>query len=237
MREGDVLKLDRLSLEYDDFRLTADWTLAAGERLALIGPSGAGKSSLLAAIAGFFAPASGRVLWEETDLTPLAPGARPLSILFQDQNLFPQLSIAQNLGLGLRPDLRLSAQQMAQVDAALLRVGLAGMGARKPAQLSGGQASRAGLARVLLRARPLLLLDEPFAALGPALKQDMLALLGEVASEAKATVLMVTHDPQDAKAFATLTTIVAEGIATAPAPTAALFADPPQALRGYLGPA
>ncbi|VDC23233.1 thiamine ABC transporter ATP-binding protein [Pseudogemmobacter humi] len=230
-----MLRLDELLLTQGDFRLAADWQVPPGARIALIGPSGAGKSSLLAAIAGFYAPASGRVLWDGRDLTPLTPGERPLSILFQDQNLFPHLTLAENLGLGLRPALRLTPGERARVTEALDRVGLTGMGARRPAQLSGGQVSRAALARVLLRARPLLLLDEPFAALGPALKQEMLALVAEVAGDTGATVLMVTHDPRDALEFAALTVIVAGGLAAAPQPTAALFADPPAVLRDYLG--
>ena len=231
-----MLTLERVVLTQGEFRLTADWVVQAGARVALIGPSGAGKSSLLSAIAGFFAPTAGRVLWGEQDLTKLPPGARPVTILFQDQNLFPHLTVAQNLGLGLRPDLRLSPDQRDMVTDALARVGLQGMGARKPGQLSGGQAGRAALARALLRARPLLLLDEPFSALGPALKDEMLELLDAVASENAATVLMVTHDPDDARRFAGLTALVANGVAHAPAPTAALFADPPAALQAYLGP-
>ncbi|WP_112312098.1 thiamine ABC transporter ATP-binding protein [Pseudogemmobacter bohemicus] len=231
-----MFRLDNLVLEQEGFRLSADWQAEPGARIAVIGPSGAGKSSLLAAIAGFYAPASGRVWLEGQELTGMVPGERPLSILFQDQNLFPHLTVAQNLGLGIRPDLRLSAADQARVAAALERVGLEGFGARKPAQLSGGQASRAALARVLLRARPLLLLDEPFAALGPALKGEMLALLAEVAGETGATVLMVTHDPQDAEEFAGLTVLVAEGVAAAPVTTGKLLADPPPALAAYLGP-
>lgn len=228
-----MLRLEHLDLRQDDFRLQADLSVPKGARVAVIGPSGAGKSTLLMAVAGFFVPAAGRVLWDGRDLVGVAPGDRPLSILFQDQNLFPHLTLAQNLGLGLRADLRLDAGQRAQVDAALERVGLAGMGARKPAQLSGGQIGRAALARALLRARPLLLLDEPFAALGPALKVEMLELVTELAGEA--TVLMVTHDPADARRFAGQTLLVADGIAHAPQPTAELFADPPPALRAYLG--
>lgn len=230
-----MLTLDKIVLAQEGFRLEADWSLERGRLAALIGPSGAGKSSLLAAISGFFPPVAGRVLWEGRDLTPLAPGERPISILFQDQNLFPHLTIGQNLGLGLRPDLRLSREEEAKLAEALARVGLAGMERRRPAELSGGQASRAALARVLLRERPLLLLDEPFAALGPALKRDMLDLLREVAEATRATVLMVTHDPQDAKLIAEETVVVAEGVAHAPQATAKLFADPPRALRAYLG--
>ncbi|MFN3722730.1 MAG: ATP-binding cassette domain-containing protein [Paracoccaceae bacterium] len=230
-----MLQFDNVVLAQDSFRLAADWQVPAGAKVAVIGPSGAGKSTLLSAIAGFFAPAAGRILWQGTDLAPLNPGARPVTILFQDQNLFPHLTLAQNLGLGLRPDLRLSAAQRAQLDAVLDRVGLAGLGARKPGQLSGGQIGRAALARALLRARPVLLLDEPFAALGPALKAEMLALVDDVAKETGALVMMVTHDPADAKAFADLTMLVAEGIAHPPAATGALFAHPPAALQAYLG--
>ena len=230
-----MLTLEALILQQDDFRLTADWSVAPGERVALIGPSGAGKSTLLMALAGFLPPAQGRILWQGRDLAGVAPGDRPISILFQDQNLFPHLTLAQNLGLGLSPTLRLTSARAAQIETALARVGLAGMGARKPGQLSGGQQGRAALARALLRARPVLLLDEPFAALGPALKAEMLDLLDEVATATGAAVLMVTHDPSDAKCFADKTVLVADGVAQAPQPTAELFANPPQALRDYLG--
>lgn len=230
-----MLQLDQVVLAQEDFRLTADWQVEPGARVAVIGPSGAGKSTLLAAIAGFFAPVSGAVRWQGQDLAKVAPGDRPISILFQDQNLFPHLTLAQNLGLGLRPDLKLNSDQTRQVATALTRVGLAGMGDRRPAQLSGGQVGRAALARALLRARPVLLLDEPFAALGPALKAEMLTLVGEVATETGAAVLMVTHDPRDARGFADLTVLVADGVALAPVATESLFANPPAALRDYLG--
>ncbi len=232
MPEDAVLTFETLTIRQDEFRLTADWTARAGERIAVIGPSGAGKSTLLMVIAGFF-PAAGRVLWQGRDLGLLTPGDRPVTTLFQDQNLFPHLTLDQNLGLGLSPRLRLDAGQKAQVAHALDRVGLAEMGARKPAQLSGGQMGRAALARALLRARPILLLDEPFAALGPALKHEMLDLVDEVAGDA--LVLMVTHDPADARRIADRTVLLADGVAHPPMPTGALLDDPPPALRAYLG--
>ena len=173
--------------------------------------------------------------WQGRDLGPLPPGARPVSMLFQDQNLFPHLTAAQNVGLGLRPDLRLDAGQKAAVEAALAAVGLGGLGARKPAQLSGGQQGRVALARVMLRERPILLLDEAFAALGPGLKDEMLDLLAGIAARSGATVLMVTHDPGDARRFASLGIVVAEGVAHPPQPLEGLFADPPPALREWLG--
>jgi len=228
-----MLHLEGLHLRQGDFTLTADWALQAGSRLALIGPSGAGKSTLLAALGGFLAPTQGRILWQGQDITALPPGQRPITTLFQDQNLFPHLTIAQNLGLGIAPNLRLSNADHARIDAALERTGLSGLGPRKPAQLSGGQQSRAALARALLRAKPVLLLDEPFAALGPALKAEMLALVAELSADT--TVLMVTHNPDDAVALCPLTSLVAEGRADTPVRTGTLLANPPAALMDYLG--
>ncbi|WP_435257198.1 thiamine ABC transporter ATP-binding protein [Thioclava sp. FR2] len=230
-----MLWLDGVQIEQAGFRLAADWRLDRGARAAVMGPSGAGKSTLLSVISGFLTPVSGRVVWEAEDLSDVPPGKRPLSILFQDQNLFPHLTISQNLALGLRPDMQLSVEEKARIDAVLERVGLAGLASRRPAQLSGGQMGRAALARALLRARPLLLLDEPFAALGPALKAEMVELVAEVAEETGATVLMVTHDPKDAQSFSSKTILVAEGLAHPPKETQALFADPPDVLKDYLG--
>jgi thiamine transport system ATP-binding protein len=235
MPEAAVLQLDQLTYQQDDFHLTADWSAEAGSLIAIMGPSGAGKSTLLSMIAGFLAPTSGRVLWQGNDLSTAPPGGRPLTILFQDQNLFPHLTIAQNLGLGLRPDLRLSAADQVKIEDALARTGLQGLGPRRPAQLSGGQASRAALARALLRARPMLLLDEPFAALGPALRDEMLDLVRKVATDTGALVLMVTHDPKDALALGGRTAFVADGVVHRPVATEELLTDPPPMVQAYLG--
>lgn len=230
-----MLRLDRVEIAEGAFRLRADWQAAERGRIAVIGPSGAGKSTLLAAVAGFVTPVSGRVLWRGQDLTPLPPAARPVSILFQDNNLFPHLTVAQNVGLGLRPDLRLTDDDRARVADSLARVGLDGKETRRPGALSGGEQGRVALARVLLRARPILLLDEPFSALGPALRAEMLDLVAEVAGESGATVLLVSHDPQDARRFADEIVVVMNGVAAPPAPAGPLLDDPPAALRDYLG--
>uniref|UniRef100_UPI0035B1DFBB thiamine ABC transporter ATP-binding protein n=1 Tax=Paenirhodobacter enshiensis TaxID=1105367 RepID=UPI0035B1DFBB len=229
------LQLEGLELRQGDFRLSATLAIPAGARVALIGPSGAGKTTLLSAIAGFLPPSAGRILWAGTDIGALPPGERPLSILFQDQNLFPHLTVGQNLGLGIDPRLRLSAGDKVRIEGVLDKVGLAGMAARRPAELSGGQQSRVALARALLRGRPMLLLDEPFAALGPALKDEMLALVAGMAAETGTTVLMVSHDPADARALCPETILVAEGRALPPQPTEALLNAPPPVLRAYLG--
>lgn len=228
-----MLTLEGLQITQDDFRLSAEWTVAAGTRVAIIGPSGGGKSTLLAVICGF-TPATGRVFWRGEALDGMPPGKRPIAMLFQDQNLFPHLTAAQNVGLALSQK-RLTADQQRRVAQALSRVGLAGFEDRKPAQLSGGQQSRVALARLLLQDRPLWLLDEPFAALGPGLRSEMLALVQQIALEVGATVLMVTHDPEDARKFAQMIVVVDQGVAQAPRETDQVFENPDQALQDYLG--
>lgn len=230
-----MLTLENVVLTQGEFRLAADMTLATGSFTALIGPSGAGKSTLLAAIAGFLSPQEGRILWAGTDMTAKPPGARPVAILFQDNNLFPHLTAAQNVGLGLRPDLKLSPAQKDRVAEGLESVGLAGLDNRKPAALSGGQQSRVALARVLVSDRALVLLDEPFSALGPALKDEMLDLVEERLGALGKTVIMVTHEPADARRVAEQTVVVADGLANPPQATATLLDNPPAALAAYLG--
>ena len=230
-----MLHLDYLTLAQGSFHLTANWSLLPGTKLALLGASGSGKSTLLMGLAGFLQPTAGRILWADRDISGLRPAERPMAILFQDQNLFPHLTIQQNLGLALNPRLKLTAEDQTKITEVLERLGLSGMENRKPADLSGGQQGRAALGRVLLQARPLLLLDEPFAALGPALKADLLHLVTTVATEAGTSVVMVTHDPADARRFADQVVLVHDGVTDPPLPTEAIFANPPKALRSYLG--
>ncbi|WIY26921.1 thiamine ABC transporter ATP-binding protein [Parasedimentitalea psychrophila] len=230
-----MLRLENCLIENGGFSLHADLTIATGSRVAVIGPSGAGKSTLIEAVAGFRPLRRGAMFWSEAALAQIEPGKRPVAMLFQDGNLFPHLTVAQNVGLGIRANLRLDASQRAQVQAALVRVGLDSMADRKPAALSGGQQSRVALARVLVQGRDLLLLDEPFAALGPALKAEMLDLVAELVGESGATLLMVSHDPNDARRIADQVVLVADGQAHPPMDTASLLDNPPPALKAYLG--
>ncbi|SDW94617.1 thiamine transport system ATP-binding protein [Ruegeria halocynthiae] len=230
-----MLKLDDCTISSGDFLLRADLEIEAGSSIAIIGPSGAGKSTLLETIAGFRDLKGGQIFWKGKNLTTLPPGKRPLAMLFQDGNLFPHLSAAQNVALGLRPNGGLSQDEHQHVQSALVRVGLPDLGARKPAELSGGQQSRVALARILVQKRQVLLLDEPFAALGPALKAEMLDLVASLVAESGTTLLMVSHDPQDALRITRQTVLVADQIAHPPVSTAQLFENPPPALRDYLG--
>ncbi|MCP1168125.1 thiamine ABC transporter ATP-binding protein [Limimaricola litoreus] len=230
-----MLRLEGLEIRQGDFALSADWALSDGTICAVMGPSGGGKSTLLAAIAGFLAPDGGRVSWNGRDLTGLSPAQRPISILFQDNNLFPHLTIERNLALGIDPKGRLDAGRRDRIAKVLERVGLRGMEGRRPAALSGGQQSRAALARVLLMDRPLVLLDEPFAALGPGLRMEMLDLARTVLAGEGRTLLMVSHDPEDAARIASDIVLVDARRAEPPKPAGPLLADPPLALRAYLG--
>lgn len=231
-----ALELDQIEARAGAFVLSADLTVAAKQRVAIIGASGSGKSTLLDVIAGFRQPTSGAVRWLGQDITKLSPNQRSVSILFQDTNLFPHLTIRQNLALALNPATgRLRAGDDDRIEASLTQVGLSGFADRHLSAMSGGQQSRAALARVLLQDRSILLLDEPFAALGPALKTEMLDLVAEVAAAEALTVLLVTHDPQDARRFASHTIVVEAGQAMSPKDTEDLLNDPPEGLRAYLG--
>jgi thiamine transport system ATP-binding protein len=157
-------------------------------------------------------------------------------MLFQDGNLFPHLTARENVGLGRHSNLKLGPSDQADVERALKEVGLDGMGDRKPGALSGGQQARVALARLVVQQRPLILLDEPFAALGPALKAEMLGLVADLARVHNASILMVTHEPEDARLIADQVILVADGQANAPVETHTIFANPPKALIDYLGP-
>lgn len=230
-----MLELEALRLRQGDFTLEASLSVPPGGVTAVMGPSGGGKSTLLAVVGGFLAPERGRVLWEGRDLGGLAPAERPVAMLFQDNNLFPHLSVARNVGLGISPRLKLGDADRARVEEVLGRVGLAGYGERRPAELSGGQQSRAALARVLVQEKPLVLLDEPFAALGPAMRGEMLDLTREMLAGEGRVLLMVSHDPSDAERIAERVVTVEEGRAEGPFGTAELLSDPPEGLRAYLG--
>ena len=230
-----MLDLQNLKIRQGSFQLTASLCGLDAKIYAIMGPSGAGKSTFLAALAGFLPVSAGAVLWNGQNITGLRPAQRPMAMLFQDNNLFPHLSAERNVALALTQRRYLSSIQQEQVKAALSRVGLSGFEAHKPGELSGGQQGRVALARVLLQDKPILLLDEPFTALGPALKNEMLDLLQTLAQERQATVLMVTHDPNDALRIADETLLLSDQVLSPPQPTQQVMASPPKALAAYLG--
>lgn len=231
-----MIELDNVRFRYEEMDMVFALRVEAGTFAAIIGPSGSGKSTLLSLIAGFEYPLSGTIRIGGEDMTRQPPAARPVNMIFQDHNVFAHLDAWNNVALGLSPSLRLGPEDRRHVDDALARVGLAGMARRRPGELSGGERQRIAIARALVRRKPVLLLDEPFAALGPRLRQNMLDLLVDLHRERQLTVLLVSHDPEDARRAASLTALLADGRIVAYRPTAQLFAatDLPE-LRDYLG--
>ncbi|QUG77156.1 thiamine ABC transporter ATP-binding protein ThiQ [Erwinia sp. E602] len=206
-----MLNLTNLTWLYQHLPMRFTFSAQAGERLAILGPSGAGKSTLLSLIAGFLNAESGSLQLNGAEHRHTPPAQRPVSMLFQENNLFPHLTVAENIGLGLHPGLKLNPQQKQQMQEIARRVGLAEHLPRLPHQLSGGQRQRAALARCLVRQQPILLLDEPFSALDPALRKEMLALVDEVCRERNITLLMVSHSVEDAAQIAPRSLLIVDG--------------------------
>lgn len=206
-----MLKLNDITWLYQHLPMRFTTSIAQGEKVAILGPSGAGKSTLLNLIAGFLPPASGTLMLEGRDHTHTPPSQRPVSMLFQENNLFSHLTVRQNIGLGMSPRLKLNAEQQRKLAVIAGQMGIETMLDRLPGELSGGQRQRAALARCLVREQPILLLDEPFSALDPALRQEMLQLVDDVCQRQQLTLLMVSHSVEDAARIATRAMVVADG--------------------------
>lgn len=201
--------------QFESFTLSAKFVLKSSGVIAVIGPSGAGKSTLLNILAGHSKIQHGYISWNGELLHRKKPSTRPIATLFQDNNLFPHLTIQRNLALALTQWPWLTSKHRQVVQEALRLTGLSKLENKLPSKLSGGQRSRAALARILIQDRPILLLDEPFSALGPAQKNQMLDLVAKIAKEKDLLVLLVTHDPKDALRIAPKTIPVIDGLASA----------------------
>ncbi len=184
---GEVVAVDGVSLQ-----------IPAGEFFALLGPSGCGKTTLLRMIAGLEVPSAGRLSVGGDDVTDLPPHRRPVHMVFQQYALFPHLSVARNVGFGLRYQRVRGAEAARRVDEALSLVQLEGYGARLPSQLSGGQRQRVALARALVLRPKVLLLDEPLSALDQKLRREMQLELKRLQRTLGITFVFVTHDQEEA---------------------------------------
>lgn len=208
----------RGSLELD-----VELAVADGEVLAVLGPNGAGKSTLLRVLAGLLVPDGGRVVvdrvWDDAD-RHVPAHQRSLGMVFQDHLLFPHLSVADNVAFGLRTRGVRRADARATAEAWLERVGLAGLGDRRPGQLSGGQAQRAALARALVGDPRLLLLDEPLSALDARTRLTVRAELHRHLADYGGSAVLVTHDPVDAMALADRVLVVEDGVVVQAGPPA-----------------
>ena len=184
---GTVVAVDNLDLD-----------IADGEFFAMLGPSGSGKTTVLRMIAGFETPTAGTVQLGGVDATRQPPFRRDVNTVFQDYALFPHMSVAQNVGYGLRVRRVAKSERTARVGEALEMVRLSGFGSRKPSELSGGQRQRVALARALVNRPRVLLLDEPLGALDLKLREQMQLELKAIQREVGITFVFVTHDQDEA---------------------------------------
>lgn len=201
----DMLALRSVSISIGDKPLISglDLVVEPGTAATVMGPSGSGKSTLIAFIGGHLDPAfkaTGRVLIGNRDVTELPPERRSVGILFQDDLLFPHLSVGANLAFGLARSVVGSEARRARIAEALAEAGLSGFEDRDPATLSGGQRARVALMRTLLAAPQVLLLDEPFSKLDSDLRREFRRFVFGRAAAKRLPVLLVTHDLGDARA-------------------------------------
>jgi putative thiamine transport system ATP-binding protein len=202
--EAGALVLDEVAISLGGRPLLAlTLRVAPGEIVAVMGPSGSGKSTLLAAICGGLDPAfsmTGRITLDGTRIDALPPERRGVGILFQDDLLFPHLSVGANLGFGLAAQVKGRAARRARIEAALASAGLEGLADRDPATLSGGERARVSLLRVLLSQPRALLLDEPFSKLDLGLRARFRAFVFAELARHRLPALLATHDRADAVA-------------------------------------
>ncbi len=199
-----MLLVDQITFSYatDATPYCFSLTLERGKIATVHGQSGSGKSTLLDLIAGFLQPRSGELYWGNEAFTRKPPNLRPVTTIFQRNNLFEHRTALDNVVVGINPSLPKHGNEVDRAIDALKRVGLTDQIYQRAATLSGGQQQRVAIARVMLREQGIVLLDEPFSALDPQTRAEMLALIQTLAKEQQSTVVMVTHDQRDADAIA-----------------------------------
>jgi ABC-type Fe3+/spermidine/putrescine transport system ATPase subunit len=208
-----ALLLDRLAVNYGATRALSDFTMAIdeAEMVALLGPSGCGKTTVLKVVAGLLSPASGDVRFDGVSVLSIPAERRGATMVFQKPLLFPHMTVAENVGFGLKMRRLKKDEISARVAQALRWVKLEGYERRKPHELSGGQEQRVTLARALGAEPRVLLLDEPFSALDENLRGEMRALVRELQQRLRITAIFVTHDQREAMAVADRVALLLDG--------------------------
>ena len=191
------LSASKCQIKNGAFSVQCDFSVEIGNHLSLFGPSGSGKSSVLLGLAGFLPIINGDLVYDEKSISKIEPKNRPFDLIFQENNLFPHLTVSRNILLGLGAKAKMDLQNSHIVNEILDLVGLYKERNRLPQDISGGQRSRAAIARSLIRKKPILLLDEPFAALDFELKNEILSLLLRVTRKNNLSIILVSHDPRD----------------------------------------
>ena len=207
------LEIQNLTAGYDQDVILKDFSLsvAEGEFLSLLGPSGCGKSTLLKTIAGIIPARGGSIFLDGQDIAGMPIHKRGTTVLFQDIRLFPHKSVAENVAFPLKMQGVPKEERIKTAEALLEKVQLAGFGSRRPMELSGGQQQRVALARALAAKPKLLLLDEPFSALDENLREDMRSLVLQLKQEFRMTVILVTHDREEALSMSDRIALMFEG--------------------------
>ncbi len=203
-----------------------DLSVESGCITALLGPSGAGKTTVMKLIAGLLAPEAGDIRLGGRSILNLPPERRGVVMVFQDPLLFPHMTVAQNVGFGLRMRGLPALEIAARTEDMLARVRLTSLGQRRPADLSGGQAQRAALARALVLKPDLLLLDEPLSSLDPGLRDEMRGLILALQHELAVTTLVVTHDQTEAVVLADRVALLLDGQLAQYAPPEEIYRHP-----------
>ena len=208
-----ALRLEGVRKSYGSVLAVAgvDLVVDEGEFFTLLGPSGSGKTTLLRLIAGFERPDGGRIQLAGRDVTNVPPHLRDTNTVFQDYALFPHMSVADNIGYGLRVKGVSRQARARRVERALAMVRLVGLGHRRPNQLSGGQRQRVALARAVVNEPEVLLLDEPLGALDLKLRQEMQIELKQIQKEVGITFVYVTHDQEEALTMSDRLAVMANG--------------------------
>ena len=208
-----IVTLTGVQKYYGDYHalrvITAN--IGQGEFFSLLGPSGCGKTTLLRAIAGFEDISEGQILLDGKDMEGVAPNRRPTNMVFQSYAIFPHMSVAENVGFGLRKSPMSVAEKRAAVGQALEMVGLAKFGGRAAHALSGGQRQRVALARALILKPKVLLLDEPLSALDKKMREVMQVELIKLQREVGITFILVTHDQEEALVMSDRIAVMFEG--------------------------
>ena len=209
------LNLDHLQKSFGSTKVVHDFNLNVekGEFVSFLGPSGCGKTTVLRMVAGFEEPSEGRILIDGQDVTRLRPNQRQIGMVFQAYALFPNLTVADNVGFGLKVAGVPRAERAGRVTEMLELIGLPEMGARFPWQLSGGQQQRVALARALAPRPRVLLLDEPLSALDAKIRVSLRNQIREIQQQLGITTIFVTHDQEEALSISDRIVVMHKGIA------------------------
>ena len=206
-----MIKLENISIKLDNFRTKFTVEINKGEWVGIIGQSGAGKSTFLNLIAGFAQPEEGSLLINNIEINNLPASKRSISSLFQDNNLFPHLSVYQNIAIAIKPNLKLHDNEKKKIFEIIEYLNLSSKAHSSIGTLSGGERQRVALGRVMSSDKKILLLDEPFSQLDPNLRIEMLELIKKIREEKKITIIMAIHTPAEAINFVSRFLMIEEG--------------------------